>query len=395
MTTPIYPIPHPFFPHRERIVLDRIQEVGGPERYRPRLEGIRKVVEDCRSYLPKIRVAVAGTNGKGQVATEISHHLKARGISHSLFLSPHVLSVTERLSYDGENISYDILEELLEETLRRFGKMGPSFYELLFFAFIQGHARHPVDVMVTEVGLGGRFDAVNAADPTVSAIVSIGRDHTEILGEDLEQILTEKLGVARSGRPLLTALTQKSLRRFCADYCKREGIVLHDLVAKGLIDPKESYMARNARLAREVVLQIVRRDIPLAPIFSKGRGEVVGDFTFVSAHNTDGLKALVQDRDMGGFSGIVFSFSHRKREDIEEMVRTLSLGPLPLYFSKAPHFKKVRENLWPLIAKEMGGPLPGKMIDSFYPPHYHRGKDRFLVTGSNYFIGEFQKALLS
>ena len=377
----IFPERTPYKSNQEQAILERLEGLAGKELYRPRLESIQKCLKIYRPIFPKTRVVIGGTNGKGQVATELAYYLKAHNISHSLLTSPHVLSLTERLSYNGKNISYDSLEYLFEQVSKRFKQQDLSFYELLLLMFMEGHLQHPVDVMITEVGLGGRFDAVNAIGPTMTAIVSIGYDHTEILGPDLKTILEEKLGITRRGVPLWATITQGDLRHFCKRYCLREGIPFYDLSTSNFATGP-SYFQRNSLLAMALAQEITGKKGPKEKALSTpGRWETRGRFTFVGAHNIDGLQAMVEDSRMKDFQGIIFSFSERKAGEIKQMVQVLKNCHLPLYFSQKDHFKKLSLDKWPLLQQT-------KAIKSFYPPSC---LGRFLVTGSLYFIGEFQK----
>ena len=256
--------------------------------------------------------------------------------------------------------------------------------------FAHRHLHHPVEVMISEVGLGGRFDAVNAVEPTVSAIVSIGYDHTEILGDNLEQILGEKLGITRPGVPLFTTLSQDHLRRQCWKYCQSKAIPLHDLHHDiDDIDDRgdrhsyiRPYIQRNAHLARKLAQWITGKAPRPEVVSTRGRWQTQGPFTFVSAHNGDGFQALCQDHRVRDFAGIIFSFSQREQKFIDQMMDVLASCQLPLYFSRRPHYKKLCKTYWPTARSQV--------IDSFYPT----SQGPFLVTGSHYFIGEFQRAVL-
>ena len=133
----IFPRCTPYSASMEQHILKCLEGIAGRELYRPRLQEVSRYLSDYLPLLPKTRVVIAGTNGKGQVATELAYYLGRQNISHSLFTSPHVLSLTERFSYNGENISYAQLEQLLQEVLSRFGQQFPqhpvSFYELAVF----------------------------------------------------------------------------------------------------------------------------------------------------------------------------------------------------------------------------------------------------------------------
>lgn len=392
----IFPQPYPYSPAREQALLKKIEDVAGKELYRPRLDEVVNCVQQGNPPLPSVRVVIGGTNGKGQVATELAHHLHKNNISHSLFLSPHILSLSERLSHNGKNSSYEELEEWLVRVLERFPNCSLSFYELLYLMFLESHRHYLAEVMICEVGLGGRFDAVNAVDPTMSAVVSIGRDHVQVLGEELKQILLEKLGITRPGVPCFITVSQPDLRQFCRDYCRRKGVPLWDLRDKSLPEGEggDGYWAWNSHLAKHLAEQVMEERGEESKIVSKidrsdlsfrGRWQREGDFVFVGAHNEDGLEAVLKDEPISQFKGIIFSFSQRDDESIHRMLTLLEGTGLPLYFSKQPHFKKFSSPSWSLRSKV-------RMIEGFWPAL----KDGpFLVLGSNYFIGEFQRAILS
>ena len=391
----IFPQATAYCPRREQAIVEQIMAACGTESYRPRLDVISSCLEAYQQFLPPHRVIIAGTNGKGQVASELAYYLAAGGVSHSLLLSPHVLSLTERLSYGGKNIAYEELAELVQRALKRFKGEDLSFYELLLLAFVEGHCQRSVEVMVMEVGLGGRFDGVNAIDPTLSAVVSIGRDHVEVLGQELPQILWEKLGITRSGVPLFISIAQGALRRLCREYCRQHGIPLKDLWQQGVVGEGQPYGERNSRLAHALAEQVMGSRPRLSHIATRGRWQRVGRFSFVSAHNGDGLWALRGDPRLANFKGMIFSCSERGEGQLEQMMEALaSLGReigqgelCACYFSLRPHFKKLGPDKWRVLEQWSGL----EFIDSFYPP----SEGEFLVTGSNYFIGEFQKDLLS
>jgi dihydrofolate synthase / folylpolyglutamate synthase len=156
-------------------------------------------------------VVVAGTKGKGSTAAILAACLRAAGYRTGLYSQPHLHDYRERARVDGVPISREalvaIVERLrevvprLEERCPEFGP--PSTYDVGTALAIEHFAREGVDRAVLEVGLGGRFDAVNALTPRVSAITSISIDHTAVLGDTIEQIATEKAGIIKPGVPVV------------------------------------------------------------------------------------------------------------------------------------------------------------------------------------------------
>jgi dihydrofolate synthase/folylpolyglutamate synthase len=154
-------------------------------------------------------ILVAGTNGKGSVSWWLARVLERAGYRVGLYTSPHLLDLRERIRLDGEPIPADDLlahanraraaVESLDGRLAR----QPTYYEWVTFVAASYFQAVSPDVHVLEVGLGGRLDAVNVADPILSVITSIGLDHCRILGETVEAIAREKMGILRPSTPVV------------------------------------------------------------------------------------------------------------------------------------------------------------------------------------------------
>ncbi|MFO8004003.1 bifunctional tetrahydrofolate synthase/dihydrofolate synthase [Thioalkalivibrio sp.] len=146
-------------------------------------------------------VTIAGTNGKGTVATVVAALLRAMGFRVGLYTSPHLLRYNERVSVNGEPASDDALCRAFAAADAARGPRTLTYFEFgtLAAAWLFREAR--VDFQVLEVGLGGRLDAVNVWDPDVAAITSVDLDHQAWLGNDRERIGWEKAGILRPGRP--------------------------------------------------------------------------------------------------------------------------------------------------------------------------------------------------
>jgi len=168
-------------------------------------------------------IVVAGTNGKGSVTAMLASILRQNGVRVGRFTSPHVYSVTERVSVDGEHISLDEMEEAAGRVAELRDELTFSYFEALTAIAFLVFARREVEYAVLETGLGGRFDATNAVEPSVTVITGIALDHRRILGDSEEEILREKLGVTRRGVPLLTGEMSQSLRHIVAEKSRRDG----------------------------------------------------------------------------------------------------------------------------------------------------------------------------
>ena len=166
---------------------------------------LRELGDPHRQY-PAIHVG--GTSGKGSTCTMIAAVLRAAGKRTGLHTKPHLHRMTERARIDGIAIAPERFARLLGEMMpaieRVAGEFGrPTYYETLLALSFAHFAAERVDVAVIEVGLGGRLDGTNVLQPEVTAITSIGYDHTDVLGETLEEIAREKAGIARPGVPFV------------------------------------------------------------------------------------------------------------------------------------------------------------------------------------------------
>ncbi|MFI4869965.1 MAG: bifunctional tetrahydrofolate synthase/dihydrofolate synthase [Steroidobacterales bacterium] len=152
---------------------------------------------------PAPAVIVAGTNGKGSTATTLACLLQSCGRSVGLFTSPHLVRYNERIRLDGVQVSDAALLAAFERIEAARAAVTLTFFEYNTLAALEVFRRAAVDVMVLEVGLGGRLDAVNIIDAQVAILCSIGFDHREWLGSTLEQIGAEKAGIFRRGQQVV------------------------------------------------------------------------------------------------------------------------------------------------------------------------------------------------
>jgi dihydrofolate synthase/folylpolyglutamate synthase len=152
-------------------------------------------------------ILIAGTNGKGSTSALLAAMATAAGYRTGLYTSPHLETVRERLRIDGSAVPAERLADLLDRVVAGslFAEPGdlPTYFEALTAAAFLWFAEEEVELAVLEVGLGGRLDATNLADPILSLITPISFDHQEYLGDTLAAIAREKAGILRRGRPAL------------------------------------------------------------------------------------------------------------------------------------------------------------------------------------------------
>ena len=177
------------------------------ERLHPReielgLERVGAVLAAMRLEPPPYRViTVGGTNGKGSCVATLEAMALAAGLRVGAYTSPHLLRYNERIRVGGREAEDVELVDAFEAVEAARGATSLSYFEFGTVAALEIFRRREVELAVLEVGLGGRLDAVNALDPEIAVVTSVGLDHTEWLGPDRESIGREKGGIFRPGRP--------------------------------------------------------------------------------------------------------------------------------------------------------------------------------------------------
>ena len=150
-------------------------------------------------------ITVAGTNGKGSTCAMLEAIALQAGYRVGLYAKPHLVHFEERCRVDGRMVDADQLLPHFEAVERARGTLTLSIFEFTTLAIARLLAQTPLDLVILEVGLGGRFDAVNAFDTDCAVITSIDIDHTEFLGSDRESIGREKAGIMRAGRAAIVS----------------------------------------------------------------------------------------------------------------------------------------------------------------------------------------------
>lgn len=337
---------------------------------KPGLERIRALLEALGDPQDSFAaVHVAGTNGKGSVATLVAGALDAAGFGVGRFTSPHLRRFNERIVVRGAPLSDAVLAAALDKVETAASSLPeelgePTFFEVATAAGFTAFRDAGVKLAVVEVGLGGRLDATNVITPLVSVITSIGLEHCEYLGDTLSAIAREKGGIIKRGRPVVLGALEEEAHSALAAIARENGAPLIDAPAvvtsavssaslEGLtlrLSSQErdlgkvrlgvcgAYQAQNAATALaaiDALSGVLGIEIPDAAIregFSKARWP--GRFDLVSkdppvivdgAHNPQAIHALRQSLKAAKFKGpvaLVAGFCADK--DVSAAVRLLA-----------------------------------------------------------------------
>jgi len=176
----------------------------GASAYKPGLENVFKLCEAFDNPQEKLKfVHVAGSNGKGSTCSILASFLTENGLKTGLFTSPHLVDFRERIRVNGEMISENEVIQFCEKVNKHELDFEPSFFEISFVMALINFTNANCDICVIETGLGGRLDATNIIQPILSIITTISLEHTNFLGNSLEEIAFEKAGIIKKDVPVI------------------------------------------------------------------------------------------------------------------------------------------------------------------------------------------------
>jgi dihydrofolate synthase / folylpolyglutamate synthase len=273
-----------------------------------RIRALTELLGDPQRAYPVIHLT--GTNGKGSTAAMIESLLRADGLRTGRFTSPHVMSVTERITIDGQPISDERFDDLWREIepyvalvdQQEIDGVHMTFFEIITAMAYAAFADAPVDVAVVEVGMGGAWDATNVADADVAVVTPIDLDHTHLLGRTISEITREKAGIIKPGAHAILAGQSVEAAEILLARCTEVGALpQREGVDFGVIDRK---LAISGQLIRLSAADGPVDDIFL-PLYGAHQAANAGQ-ALAAVEAFLGLKALNPDVVREGFAQVHF-----------------------------------------------------------------------------------------
>ncbi|HYF65756.1 MAG TPA: folylpolyglutamate synthase/dihydrofolate synthase family protein [Herpetosiphonaceae bacterium] len=324
----------------------------------PRVRALLAALGDPQTRYPA--VVVAGTKGKGSTCAMLESIIRAAGIKVGLFTSPHLHSYRERMQIDRAMPSQAELAGLVEQIQPVAAALDPglgrlSTYELGVALGLLWFAQQAVEFAVLEIGLGGRYDAINTVTPLLSVIASISYDHTAILGDTLALIAGEKAGIVKPGVPVLTTVQPAEAAEVIAATAAAHEAPLFVATLGGLREQasgeqaeypleivpaalglKGDFQMQNAQLAAGAALILRELGLPLsddairrglAEVSWPARLEQIGERPAVvadGAHNGESARVLLQAlRGSFAFDRLILVLGTSSDKDIAGIAREL------------------------------------------------------------------------
>ncbi len=251
-------------------------------------------------------IHVGGTNGKGSTSHMIASILQEAGYKVGLYTSPHLKNFTERIRINGEEVSQAFVVNFIERNKRFLEKQKLSFFEMTVGMAFDYFATKKVDIAIIEVGLGGRLDSTNIITPEVSVITNIGLDHTQFLGDTLQEIAVEKAGIIKKNVPVVIGERQKEVESVFtgkAKEVKTQLFFASDFSQNYQTDLLGNYQLKNVKTAALAIRKLTHFNVKENHIEKgflnvvkntglKGRWQILQESPKVicdTAHNKEGL----------------------------------------------------------------------------------------------------------
>jgi dihydrofolate synthase/folylpolyglutamate synthase len=381
-------------------------------------------------------IHVAGTNGKGSVSHMLASVFTAAGYKTGLYTSPHLVSLRERIRINGKPITEEALIQYVEQVAVEVDHIAPSFFELMTSMAFWYFEQEKCDIAIIETGLGGRLDATNIITPELSIITNIGLDHTDLLGDTLPKIATEKAGIIKPNIPVLVgehqtetfgvfekvAVSKKAPLTFVSNEMY---VVKAKKIENGgqqvfieakhgnnpgwiQLDLEGTYQQRNVVIAMQAIVQMrnlgwkignseVREGLSKVTALSglMGRWQKVAtgpDIVCDTAHNAHGLQwisrqAIALHKKMHIIIGMVAD------KNVEQAIQMLPSGAT-YYFTQASTPRALPADQLSDIARveHRLGVAYAKPEDALKAAKLQASRDDLiLITGSNFLVGDYFK----
>ncbi len=352
-------------------------------------------------------ILVAGTKGKGSVVHIVSRSLQNSGFKVGMNTSPHLVSLDERIRVNGKPIPLDRLEDLLGAVFRAVDRgYGTTFFESITAAAFLHFLNERTDYEVFEVGLGGRLDATNVVEQKVSVITRIGYDHTNILGNTLEEIAGEKAGIIKNDSPVITTFRNEEvlhvIERRAKEYGAEVVVVGYrvlDVGEEGTVFETDGkvlkvpllgeFQAENGALSYHV-MKVLGLSFKPEGVFVPGRMHVLRRSPLLlidGAHNPTAAESLVRSLKRifpGRRFNFVLAFSRGK--DYVQFLRYIRDLADWIFITRYPWRRS--EQVEEVLKRALT--LHGKCaaLSSVYEIENVLTEDT-VITGSLYLLGEF------
>ncbi len=285
---------------------------------KPGLERIYKILGEMNNPQDKINVIhIAGTNGKGTVASILAKSIESQGYKVGLFTSPWVIDYREQIQINSDYIPKDIISEYVE----KYSSFDTTEFELITAIAYKYFFDSRVDYAVIECGMGGENDSTNVdSKPELTVITSVSLDHTNFLGKTLDDIAVQKAGIIKRNTPLVLYPNPKTYAVF-ENKCRKTSSKLINVPDKG------NYYKNNIETVKTSLSALGLKNKIVAPLLPARQEYISQNIMLDGAHNPDGALALESNLPNRNITAVIGMMQDK---DIRTYLKII-----------APHCKKI------------------------------------------------------
>ena len=355
-------------------------------------------------------IHVAGTNGKGSTSHMLASILQEANYKVGLYTSPHLKDFRERIKINGSEIPEQEVIDFISRNKGFLEENKLSFFEMTVGMALDYFSKQKVDIAIIEVGLGGRLDSTNIITPVLSVITNIGLDHTQMLGNSLEEIAFEKAGIIKPGIPVIIGETQPETIPVFTEVAARmdaEIIFSEDFPATNLTsDLKGNYQKHNIQTVITAIEKLTENGWKISgdDIYNgllkvrvntglRGRWDVLQTNPMVicdTAHNKEGLRYVFEQLKEEKYEKLHIVFGVVSDKDLGSIL-PLFPKPATYYFCK-PNIPRGMDQ-FELQSRCLTFGLHGESYDSVQAAFDSALKnstknDLIFIGGSNFVVAE-------
>tara|TARA_B100001758_G_C18417002_1_gene621107 strand:+ start:33812 stop:35023 length:1212 start_codon:yes stop_codon:yes gene_type:complete len=324
-------------------------------------------------------IHIAGTNGKGSVAHMIASIMQESDYKVGLYTSPHLKDFRERIKINGKMISKKDIVAFVDENKFIFDRMKLSFFEFTVAIAFDFFAKENVDIAIIETGLGGRLDSTNIIKPELSVITNIGFDHTNLLGNSLEEICLEKAGIIKYNVPVIIGKKQKETTRIFEETCRKNNTTITYSKEKNIYktDLLGEYQKENIETTITTIKELQKNNWNISEASIKrgllkvventslsGRWQILNKSPLIicdTGHNEDGIKAIIKQLNKLNYNRLHFVYGTVNDKKLEKILAILPKHA-KYYFCKPNIQRGLNENILMSFANHVG--LEGESYSS-------------------------------
>ena len=349
-------------------------------------------------------IHIAGTNGKGSTTNMIASILIESGYKTGTYTSPHLKDFRERICINGTKIEEKKVIDFIKKNKVWFNDINMSFFEMTVAMAFNYFYEEKVDVAVIETGLGGRLDSTNIINPEISIITNVSLDHTNLLGNNIHSIASEKAGIIKNNTPIIIGRKQTEIEHIFKNISdKKKAPLIFAEKTNFTSDLKGDYQKENINTTIVAIKQLQKKGWNITRkniikglnnvkknLYFKGRWEILQSDPLIiaeTAHNFEGLKNAINQFKTIKFKNLHFILGMSKDKRHKEIFKILPKNAT-YYFSQARTERSMqKEKLYELGNNyNLNGNVYSSVNEALIEAKKRANKNDLIFIGGSIFV---------